>query len=162
MEAFLAGKDLKLAVARKRQDHHPEAHGRGQPRNPGSSTWPSATIRDEARAKMPPNVISVRPCTAWCLGGGITRPSGPSLSGQRAGCGLTTSREALDIGVVEAYVVKATLENFLRSNLAPAPPSMVPPQYRGGLRRKAQETTRSPEQEILGPPATLGADAGPL
>lgn len=64
-------------------------------------------------------------------------------------------REALDLGVVEAYVVKATLDNFLRSNLARPHPSMIPPRYRQFLQVRGQEAYERTMRSILEATQTL-------
>lgn len=141
VEAFLAGKDLKLvAVAGSGKTTTLRLMAEANPKARLLYLAFNRAIRDEARAKMPPNV-SVQTLHGLVFGE-VVRPD-PALRAKfEAGNGQVRAyhiREALDIGVVEAYVVKATLENFLRSNLARPHPSMVPPQYREALRRKARD-----------------------
>lgn len=140
IEAFSEGEDLKLvAVAGSGKTTTLRLMAEAQPKRPLLYLAFNRAIREEARKRMPRNV---RVHTLHSLVfGEMVRYEPAYVAKFEAGKGQVRAyhiREALDLGVTESYVVKATLENFLRSNLARPHPSMVPPQYREALRRKAR------------------------
>ncbi|WP_105318469.1 UvrD-helicase domain-containing protein [Thermus tenuipuniceus] len=157
VEAFLEGKDLKLvAVAGSGKTTTLRLMAEAAPKRRLLYLAFNRAIRDEARGKMPPNT---QVHTLHSLVFGEMVRSDPGFAAKfEAGKGQVRAyhiREALGLDVVEAYVVKATLENFLRSNLARPHPSMVPPPYREALRRKTWGNHGEILEAIVGSVKTL-------
>lgn len=140
VEAFVAKEDLKLlAVAGSGKTTTLKLMAEARPRGRFLYLVFNRALREEAERKMPKNLI---PSTLHALAyQQVVRPSRAFQDKVGVASGQVRAHhftEFLGLDTLEAYVAKATLEAFLRSNLLKPNPSMIPERYRTVAERRGQ------------------------
>lgn len=141
--AFQSGEDLKLvAVAGSGKTTTLRLMAEATPKRRLLYLAFNRSVREEGQRRMPGNVVVL---TLHGLAYREVVAPDPALRAKVAASGgqLRAGQvyEALEgqVSRLGAYVVRATLENFLRSPLERPTPAMLPPHYRELLRRKGRE-----------------------